>query len=93
MEAAARGIAKGDEDELTRTRKLRRKFLEQKYASFIEAIYDGTGEFTAEIPVRYQDGRTGAMRATVHANDVLAGTATPTSAADAGRPMEGALNG
>lgn len=59
-----------DEDELTRTRKLRRKFLEQKYASFIEAIYGGIEELTAEIPVRYQDGRTGVLKARVFANDV-----------------------
>jgi len=82
-----------DEDELTRTRKLRRKFLEEKYASFIEAIYDGTGAFTAEIPIRYQDGRTSVMRAMVHANDVPAAKATPSPAQQSNRRMEGALNG
>ena len=40
-----------DEDELTRSRKLRRKFLEQKYERFITAIYDGEDEFDASIPV------------------------------------------
>ena len=59
-----------DEDELTRTRKLRRKYLEQKYVSFIEAIYDGRGQVTAEIPVKYQDGRVGRLNAVVHVVDV-----------------------
>lgn len=60
-----------DEDELTRTRKLRRKHLEQKYADFIAAIYDGRSAVEADIPIKYQDGRVGRLTAVVHVNDVL----------------------
>ena len=59
-----------DEDELTRSRKIRRKHLEQKYAAFIEAIYAGASEFPAVVPVKYQDGRSGTLTATVHVDDV-----------------------
>jgi long-chain acyl-CoA synthetase len=59
-----------DEDELTRSRKIRRKHLEQKYAAFIDAIYSGASEFPAVVPVKYQDGRTGTLTATVHVDDV-----------------------
>jgi long-chain acyl-CoA synthetase len=59
-----------DEDELTRTRKLRRNFLEEKYAYFIEAMYGGTKQFQAEIPVTYQDGRSGVIEADVYVNDL-----------------------
>ncbi len=71
-----------DEDELTRTRKLRRKHLEQKYADFIAAIYDGRASVEADIPIRYQDGRVGRLAATVFVNDVLA-PATQTLRANA----------
>jgi long-chain acyl-CoA synthetase len=63
-----------DEDDLTRSRKIRRRHLEQKYASFVEAIYSGANEFPAAVPVKYQDGRTGTLTATVHVNDVDAAT-------------------
>ncbi len=59
-----------DEDELTRSRKIRRRHLEQKYASFIDAIYSGAREFSAAVPVKYQDGRTATLNATVHVNDI-----------------------
>ena len=59
-----------DEDELTRSRKLRRKHLEQKYVIFIDAIYSGAQEFSAAIPIKYQDGRTGTLNATVYVNDL-----------------------
>ncbi len=59
-----------DEDELTRSRKLRRKFLEQKYIRFITAIYDGEDEFEASVPVKYQDGKTGILNALVFVNSV-----------------------
>ncbi len=75
-----------DEDELTRSRKLRRGYLEQKYLAFIEAIYGGRERFEAQVPVRYQDGRTGVLTAQVHVDDVeTAGVGSP---ATSGRRSE-----
>ncbi len=58
-----------DEDELTRSRKIRRSFLEEKYIDFITAVYDGSDKFEATVPVKYQDGRTGVLNATVYIVD------------------------
>lgn len=46
-----------DEAEVTRTRKLRRDFIETKYAQMLRAAYEGKDEFLAEAEVRYRDGR------------------------------------
>ncbi len=70
-----------DEDELTRSRKLRRGHLEQKYAAFVDAIYGGQQAFDAQVPVRYQDGRTGTVSARVFVNDVGSAAASPATAA------------
>lgn len=51
-----------DEAELTRTRKLRRAFLEQRYDNLIEALYSGQGEVEVETLVEYRDGRRGTLR-------------------------------
>jgi long-chain acyl-CoA synthetase len=59
-----------DEDELTRSRKIRRSFLEEKYADFIEAVYSGKSHFEARVPVKYQDGRLGTLNASVHINEI-----------------------
>jgi len=48
-----------DEAELTRTRKLRRDFVEEKYKLLIDAMYDGRETVTVEAPVTYRDGRRG----------------------------------
>ncbi len=45
-----------DDDELTRTRKLRRRFLLEKYADLVEALYTDLDQFTVSIDVRYEDG-------------------------------------
>ena len=81
-----------DEDELTRSRKLRRNHLEQKYTAFVDAIYDGSSEFAAHVPVKYQDGRSGTLNAQVFVNDMepaapvssTASTATRLTAFDHG---------
>ena len=59
-----------DEGELTRSRKLRRAFLEERYAKLVEAIYGGDAETNLEIAVTYQDGRQGVLKANVRVSDV-----------------------
>jgi long-chain acyl-CoA synthetase len=54
-----------DEGELTRTRKLRRDFLAQRYGPLIDGLYAGDAEVRFDIPIRYQDGRRGEMKAVV----------------------------
>ena len=45
-----------DEAELTRTRKLRRAFVEERYKEIIEAIYEGKEELSTDVKVQYRDG-------------------------------------
>ncbi|RME17427.1 MAG: long-chain fatty acid--CoA ligase [Alphaproteobacteria bacterium] len=54
-----------DDGEMTRTRKVRRRIIEEKYHDLIEALYDGRTEVTTETEVTYEDGRKGSIRATV----------------------------
>lgn len=46
-----------DDEELTRTRKVRRGFVAQKYRDLIEALYGDSGEIRVEGRVKYRDGR------------------------------------
>jgi long-chain acyl-CoA synthetase len=62
-----------DEGELTRTRKLKRDFIEQRYGVLIEAMYANQSSTPIEIPVRYQDGRSGVLRADVTTGRVSSG--------------------
>jgi len=59
-----------DEAELTRTRKLRRGFLEERYNDMIEAIYQSKKEFHAESAITYRDGRKGTIKTVVAINSV-----------------------
>ncbi|MEW6033261.1 MAG: AMP-binding protein [Chloroflexota bacterium] len=60
-----------DEAELTRSRKLRRKFVENRYADVIGAIYGGKEGFDIEAPVKYRDGRTGIIKTTIRVKSVV----------------------
>jgi long-chain acyl-CoA synthetase len=46
-----------DEAELTRTRKLRRGFMERRYADLVEAIYQDRSGVEIKAQVKYRDGR------------------------------------
>src|SRR5687768_4427077 len=48
-----------DDGELTRTRKVRRGFIAEKYAPLVGALYEGKASIHVEAQVRYEDGRTG----------------------------------
>jgi long-chain acyl-CoA synthetase len=52
-----------DDEELTRTRKVRRSFVAEKYAVLIDALYAGRGVQHIETLVRFEDGRTGMVAA------------------------------
>jgi long-chain acyl-CoA synthetase len=59
-----------DEAELTRTRKLRRGFLAERYREIIEAIYSGAESVQVRAEVKYRDGRTGVVQTAVRIVDV-----------------------
>jgi long-chain acyl-CoA synthetase len=58
-----------DDQEITRTRKVRRGFIAEKYAALIEALYSGVDHVKVEAQVTYEDGRTGTVRAEVRIRD------------------------
>ncbi|WP_309901088.1 AMP-binding protein [Variovorax soli] len=54
-----------DDDELTRTRKVRRGFIADKYRVLVDALYGGKTEQYIETQVKFEDGRTGVVSATL----------------------------
>ena len=59
-----------DDGELTRTQKVRRSFIADRYQPLIEALYDGSSEKFVETEVTYEDGRKGTISATVKIMDM-----------------------
>jgi long-chain acyl-CoA synthetase len=55
-----------DEAEITRSRKIRRDFIERRYSRLIEALYGDDAEIIEETPIVYRDGRKGVTRTKVH---------------------------
>ena len=58
-----------DDDELTRTRKVRRGFIAEKYAPLIDALYSGAQSQHVETLVKFEDGRSGMLSADVRIHD------------------------
>ena len=59
-----------DDDELTRTRKVRRGFVAEKYAVLVDALYSGKPSQFIETLVRFEDGRTGKVGADLAIRDL-----------------------
>ncbi len=59
-----------DEAELTRTKKLRREFMEKRYKELIEAMYKEGSEVKVEAPVTYRDGRKGVVTTSIKVRTV-----------------------
>jgi len=58
-----------DDGELTRTRKVRRGAIAEKYAVLIEALYAGRSSQYIETAVKFEDGRSGKVAADLRIND------------------------
>jgi long-chain acyl-CoA synthetase len=59
-----------DEAELTRTRKLRRDFVEQRYKDLIDAMYSDKKNVIVEAPITYRDGRKGVVSTAINVRQV-----------------------
>ena len=68
-----------DDGELTRTNKVRRGFIAEKYQPLIDGLYGGMAEQFIETVVKFEDGRTGSVSATLKISD--AKTFTPVKVA------------
>jgi long-chain acyl-CoA synthetase len=58
-----------DEDELTRTRKVRRSFVAKKYAVLVDALFGVKASEFIRTQVKFEDGRTGNIEADVKIRD------------------------
>jgi long-chain acyl-CoA synthetase len=61
-----------DDAEMTRTRKVRRGFVAEKYAPLIAAFYDGAGEVRLTMDITFEDGRRSTLSSTLAVHDVAA---------------------
>jgi len=66
-----------DDGELTRTQKVRRGFIAERYAPLIAALYDGSTEADIATEVTFEDGRKGVIKARVKIRDMQTVPASP----------------
>jgi len=59
-----------DDGELTRTMKVRRGFIAERYAALLAALYDGSQDATISIDMTFEDGRKGTVTAKVAIRDM-----------------------
>jgi long-chain acyl-CoA synthetase len=62
-----------DDGEITRTLKVRRGFIADRYAPLIKALYDGSKEADIATEVTFEDGRKGVIKARVKIRDMATG--------------------
>ena len=66
-----------DDGEMTRTRKVRRRIVEEKFDDIITALYDGSEKVSTVTEVTYEDGRKGSIKATLTIVDAEVKPAAP----------------
>jgi long-chain acyl-CoA synthetase len=59
-----------DDDEITRTRKIRRRFVAEKYASIVDAFYSDAREVEVSAEITYEDGRKAALHSRLAIGEV-----------------------
>ncbi len=71
-----------DDGEMTRTRKVRRNVVEEKYSDLLDALYAGESSIYTETEVTYEDGRKGSITATLELRDAAIQSGTTRMAAE-----------
>ena len=70
-----------DDGELTRTQKVRRRFIAERYAPLVEGLYNGAAEASISAEVTYEDGRKGRLAGTCRIVDMAVSPAPSRSRA------------
>lgn len=70
-----------DDAEMTRTRKVRRAFVAEKYAPVIAAFYDGAKDARLTMDITFEDGRKSTLTSTLVIHDVIAASGSKQMAA------------
>ncbi len=73
-----------DDGELTRTRKVRRRLVAQRYNEIVDALYGDRQDVEIETTITYQDGRTALLKTKLHVEEMLARVAPQTESRIAG---------
>ena len=73
-----------DDGELTRTRKVRRRLVAQRYNEIVDALYGDRQDVELETTITYQDGRTALLKTKLHVEEMLARVAPQTESRIAG---------
>ncbi len=66
-----------DDGELTRTQKVRRKFIAERYAPMVEGLYSGAAEAAISAEITYEDGRKGRLEGRSRIIDMAPALASP----------------
>ena len=66
-----------DDGEMTRTRKVRRAVVAEKFNDLVTALYDGSSNISTTTEVTYEDGRKGSISATLEIRDAKVVPVTP----------------
>jgi long-chain acyl-CoA synthetase len=61
-----------DDAEMTRTRKVRRRYIAEKYGAVVDAFYAGRDEIAMTTTITYEDGRQATLESRVRIEDVEA---------------------
>src|SRR5438552_10225236 len=59
-----------DDDEITRTRKIRRRFVTEKYAAVLDGFYGDDADVEINTEITYEDGRKAMLRSRLSIGDV-----------------------
>ena len=70
-----------DDGELTRTNKVRRSFIGERYKVLVDALYDGSKSIHIKVDVTFEDGRKGTIEGDIEIRDLAphpgSGSAAP----------------
>ena len=70
-------VLEADDGELTRTNKVRRGFIGERYKTLVDALYGGAKQVHIKVDVTFEDGRKGTIEGDIEIRDLVPQHARP----------------